>query len=61
MVEIVPITIFVIATLIIFLAWAWLLVIGARWAKIPNVTFRRAVFVGLVVHLYMNRWQKIHE
>jgi signal peptidase I len=40
--------IFVIAA---FFLWAFFLWLGARWARIPGVTYRRALFAGLLVNV----------
>jgi signal peptidase I len=34
-----------------FFLWAYFLCLGARWAKIPGVTYRRALFAGLLVNV----------
>jgi len=32
------------------IVWAYLLTLGAKWAKVEGVTFSRALFISLVVH-----------
>ncbi len=33
------------------LLWAWLLQVGCRWAKIPDVTFKRAIFIWFALSI----------
>ena len=49
MAEIAPLLIGLLAYVATFLIWSWLLVIGARWAKLPSVDLSKAMFVAMFV------------
>ena len=34
-----------------FFLWSFFLWLGARWAKIAGITYRRAIFAGLLVNV----------
>ena len=50
MVDAVPIAIFLLVYVVTsIICWSWLLVLGAKWAKLPSVDLRRAISVAMVV------------